>query len=219
VEADKGQESVLDLELPFTDNADEARRIARIVLERNRQQLTVSASFGLRAFQVQTGDIIKLSIERFGWTEKEFEVTSWTFGLTDGQDLQVQMTLREISESVFDEVDDGIVYERDNTELLSPFEVPSVGLSATATTQVLREKLTNVIDVNVTSGRPEGIDRVEVEFKRSSESEYTSVGTGELGLYRVVDLETGDYDFRARAINTFGIKGEFEFLTGIWATC
>jgi len=217
VAADNGQESVLDLELPFTDNADEARRIARIVLERNRQQLTVSASFGLRAFQVQTGDIIKLSIDRFGWTEKEFEVTSWTFGLTDGQDLQVQMTLREISESVFDEVDDGIVYERDNTELLSPFEVPSVGLSATATTQVLREKLTNVIDVNVTSGRPEGIDRVEVEFKRSSESEYTSVGTGELGLYRVVDLETGDYDFRARAINTFGIKGEFEFLTGVSA--
>jgi hypothetical protein len=64
VAADNGQESVLDLELPFTDNADEARRIARIVLERNRQQLTVSASFGLRAFQVQTGDIIKLSVER-----------------------------------------------------------------------------------------------------------------------------------------------------------
>jgi hypothetical protein len=31
------------------------------------------------------------------------------------------MTLREIGESVFDEVDDGIVYERDNTTLPSPF--------------------------------------------------------------------------------------------------
>jgi len=215
--ADKGQESVLDLELPFTDNAAEARRIARIALERNRQQLTVSASFGLKAFQVQTGDIIKLTVDRFGWESKEFEVTSWTFGLVDEYDLQVQMTLREISESVFDEVDDGVVYERDNTTLLSAFEVPSVGLSASATTQILREKLTNVIDVTVSSGRPEGIDRVEVEFKESSESEYTSVGSGELGLYRVVDLETGDYDFRARAINTFGVKGEWEFLFGISA--
>jgi hypothetical protein len=127
------------------------------------------------------------------------------------------MTLREISESVFDEVDDGVVYERDNTTLLSAFEVPPIGLSASATTQVLREKLTNVIDVTVSSGRPEGIDRVEVEFKESSKSEYTSVGSGELGLYRVVDLDTGDYDFRARAVNTFGVRGEWEYLSGISA--
>lgn len=217
VEADGGQESVLDLELPFTDNSIEARRIARIALERNRQQLTVSASFGLKAFQVQTGDIIKLSVDRFGWTEKEFEVVSWTFGLVDEYDLQVQMALREVSESVFDEVDDGIVYERDNTSLLSPFEVPTVGLNAVATTQVLREKLTNLINVTVSSGRPEGIDRVEVEYKASSESEYTSVGTGEIGLFRIVDVETGDYDFRARAINSFGVKGEWEYLFGITA--
>lgn len=215
--ADNGQESVLDLELPFTDNADEARRIARIVLERNRQQLTVSASFGLRAFQVQTGDIIQLSIERFGWTNKEFEVTSWTFGLVDGQDLQVQMTLREISESVFDEVDDGVVYEQDNTTLLTAFEVPSVGVSAVARTQVLREKLTNIISVTVTSGRPEGVDLVEVQFKETSETEYKNLGTGELGTFEAIDLETGTYDFRARAINSFGVKGEWEFLSGISA--
>ena len=213
--ADNNQESVLDLDMPFTDTASEARRISRIVLERNRQQLTVSASFGLRAFQVQTGDIINLTIDRFGWTDKEFEVTSWTFGLADDYDLQVQMTLREISESVFDEIDDGEVYERDNTDLLSPFEVPSVGLSAAATTQVIREKLTNIINVTVSSGRPEGIDRVEVEFKESTETEYTSLGSGELGLYRAVDVDTGSYDFRARAINTFGVRGEWEYLFGI----
>jgi len=217
VSADGGQESVVDIELPFTDNSIEARRIARIALERNRQQLTVSASFGMRGFQAQVGDVVNLTIERFGWTAKAFEVTSWTFGLADNQDLQVQMTLREISESVFDEVDDGVVYERDNTTLLSPFEVPPIGINATATTQVLREKLTNIINVDITSGRPEAIDRVEVEFKESSETEYVSAGTGELGLFRLVDLETGTYDIRARAINSFGVKGEFEFLFNVSA--
>jgi hypothetical protein len=217
VAADNGQESVVDIDLPFTDNSIEARRLARIILERNRQQLTVSASFGLRAFQVQIGDVVNLSVDRFGWTDKAFEVVAWTFGLTDGQDLQVQMTLREISESVFDEVDDGVVYERDNTTLLSPFEVPNVGVSAVARTQVLREKLTNIIAVTVTSGRPEGVDLVEVQFKESSESTWRNLGTGELGTFEAIDLETGNYDFRARAVNSFGVKGEWVFLFGVQA--
>lgn len=215
--ADNGQESVVDFDLPFTDNSIEARRLGRITLERNRQQLTVSASFGLRAFQVQVGDVVNLSVDRFGWTDKAFEVVAWTFGLTNNQDLQVQMTLREISESVFDEVDDGVVYERDNTTLLSPFEVPNVGVSAVARTQVLREKLTNIIAVTVTSGRPEGVDLVEVQFKETSESTWRNLGTGELGTFEAIDLETGNYDFRARAVNSFGVKGEWVLLFGVQA--
>jgi hypothetical protein len=218
VTADNGQESVADVDLPFTDNSIEARRIARISLERNRQQLTVSASFGLKTLQVQVGDNIRLTNSRFGWTNKEFEVIAWSFGLTDGLDLQTQMTLRETAESVYDEVDDGVVYERDNTTLLSPFEVPSVGMAATTRTQVIREKLTNIITLNVTSGAPERIDHVEAEFKLSSDTDWITLGTGQLGKFEAVDLEDGNYDFRARAINTFGIKGDWNELDGINAS-
>ena len=216
--ADNGQESVADIELPFTDNSIEARRIARIALERNRQQLTVSASFGLRAFQAQVGDVINLTVSRFGWSSKPFEVVSWTFGLADTSDLQVQMTLREISESVFDEVDDGIAYERDNTTLLSPFDVPNLGISASARLQILNEKLTNIVTVEVTSASSERIDHVEVQFKRSSEAVWRSAGSGEIGRFEVVDLEDNLYDFRARAINAFGVKGEWEVLVNVAAT-
>ena len=218
VAADGGQESVADVDLPFTDNSIEARRIARISLERNRQQLTVNASFGLKTLQVQVGDNIRLTNSRFGWDNKEFEVIAWDFGLTDGLDLQTQMTLRETAESVYDEVDDGVVYERDNTTLLSPFDVPTVGLAATVRTQVIREKLTNIITLNVTSGAPERIDYVEAEFKLSSDTDWITLGTGQLGKFEAVDLEDGDYDFRARAINTFGIKGEWSELDNINAS-
>uniref|UniRef100_UPI0032609C75 phage tail protein n=1 Tax=Planktomarina sp. TaxID=2024851 RepID=UPI0032609C75 len=170
VTADNGQESVADVDLPFTDNSVEARRIARISLERNRQQLTVSASFGLKTLQVQVGDNIRLTNSRFGWTNKEFEVVSWSFGLTEGLDLQTQMTLRETAESVYDEVDDGVVYERDNTTLLSPFDVPTVGISVVAVAQVSNQKVSNIAVATVTSGRSEEVDHVEVEYKLSSES-------------------------------------------------
>lgn len=216
--ADNGQESVADVDLPFTDNSIEARRLALISLERNRQQLTVTASFGLRTLELQIGDNVRLTNARFGWVNKEFECIQWTFGLVDDLDLQVQMVLRETAETVFDEVADGIVYERDNTALLSPFSVPAVGLSAVARTQVFREKLTNIITLNVTSGAGERVDTVEVGFRKSTDTDYISLGTGQLGDFEAMDLEDGNYDFRARAINTFGIKGEFEYLTNFNAS-
>ena len=212
--ADNNQESAIDLALPFTDTSVESRRIANVSLERNRQQLTITASFGMRAFQLQVGDNVKINNTRFGWTDKEFEVTSWTFGLVDEGDLQVQMILREVSESVFDDVSDGVVYERDNTNLLSPFDVPSVGINAEAVAQVLAEKLVNTLVIETTSSQSERIDLVEVQLKSSTGANYVSVGTGELGLFSSIDLERGDYDIRARAINTFGIKGEWQYLTG-----
>lgn len=216
--ADGGQESIADVDLPFTDNSIEARRIALISLERNRQQLTVSASFGLRTLEVQVGDNVTLTSERFGWVNKEFEVVSWNFGLADEYDLQTNMILRETAESVYDEVNDGVVYERDNTNLLSPFEVPDVGLSAVAETQVIREKLTNIITLTVTSGAIGRIDHVEAEFKLSSDSNWISLGTGQIGEFKALDLLDGDYDFRARAINTFGIRGIWTYLNAFNAS-
>jgi hypothetical protein len=139
IDADNGQVSALDVELPFTDNSEEARRIARITLERNRQQLTVSASFGLRAFALQVGDVVNITNERFAWTDKPFEVVSWTFGLVDGYDLQVQLVLRETAESIFDEVDDGVVYERDNSDLSYGLPNPVQNLTATAAGAVAKD--------------------------------------------------------------------------------
>jgi len=214
--ADNNQESVADVDLNFTDNSIEARRLGRISLERNRQQLTVNASFGLRAFELQVGDNVRLTNSRFGWVNKRFEVTQWTFGVVDEFDLQVSMVLRETAYSVFDEVNDGVVYERDNTTLLSPFDAPSVGISVEALAQISNQKVSNIALVTITSGRPEAIDYVEVEYKVSSDTTYSSFGQGALGEFRVRDLDVSShYDFRARAVNTFGIKGQFEYLFDI----
>lgn len=122
---DGGEESVFDMALNFTDNSAEAERIARIVYERNRQQLTVSGTFGLKAMKCQVGDFIQLDNARMGWTSKYFEVTEWSFGM-DGMDLAINMVLREISYDVFDEVSSYTTLENDNTTLASPFDAQDV---------------------------------------------------------------------------------------------
>ncbi len=212
-DADNGQISVYDLDFPFTDDFDIARRLALITLERNRQQLTVRASFGMRAFQVQVGDIIRLTVDRFGWTNKEFEVMQWTFGLQEETDLQVQMTLREISESVFDDISDGQVYERDNTTLLSPFEVPTVSITPAnqygGVFKVVSEKLLRELQLNVSCSDVSRLNYVEVQYRVADTGDYLPIGTGDIGRYSVLDLDEGNYDARVRGVNTIGVNGEW----------
>lgn len=131
--ADNNQTSVLDLDLSHTDNSEECRRVARITLEANRQQLVCRATFGMSAFQCQVGDNVRLTYSRFGWDNKEFLVSDWNFGFVSiegsGFDLQIELTLQETASSVYDEIDDGAVYERDNTTLYDRFTVPNAELN------------------------------------------------------------------------------------------
>ena len=216
VGADGGQEASIDFDLSFTDNSIEARRISRIVLERNRQQLTVEASFGLRALQVQTGDTITLTNTRLGWSSKEFEVMSWSFGSVDEYDLQVDMVLREISASVFDEVDDGIVYERDNTTLLSAFEVPTLSMVVGSDLRRVKGKTTGVMTIDVTN-TSNIMDVTEVEYRKVGDTNF--IGVGRLGSFigtsriEVMPIVDGRYDIRVRAINSLGVHGDYTTLS------
>jgi hypothetical protein len=215
IDADGGQKSVYNLSLPFTDDFQIARHLALITLERNRQQLTVKATFGMKAFELQVGDVVNLTIDRFGFSSKTFEVIQWTFGLS-GAELGVSLVLREISASVFDTISDGQVYERDNTNLLSPFEVPAVAIATSnqygGVFKVVSEKLLRELQLDVTTQDASRIDRVEVQYRPASTGDYLNIGTGGLGRYSVLDLDEGNYDARVRGINTFGVKGEYSYL-------
>lgn len=210
VDADNGLVNTLDFSLPFTTSSKTAQRIANIALRRNREQLTFSASFGLKAFQVQVGDFVYINNTRLGWSNKVFEVTNWTFGLTNGLDLQVQMTLREISSDVFTNVS-GVVFENNNTNLPNAFNVPGIGLSLSSEVRIINEHITNSIYVNVTSSSPFAVERVEVQFKKSSDTNWTVAGVGDIGRFEILDVFDDFYDIRARAYNFLGIKGDWEY--------
>lgn len=213
--ADNGQESVADVDLPFTDNSVEARRIARIALERNRQQLTVTAAFGLKTMQVQVGDNIRLTNSRFGWTNKEFEVLSWNFGLTDGLDLQVNMTLRETAESVFDEVDDGVVYERDNTNLPNPFEglaIANLAVNGGGKTQSDGTFISSAI-LTWDAVDSAFISHYEVEWKPVADSNYASTTTVGNSIELSPIIDAVEYVFRVRAITLLGNGGPIASIT------
>ena len=209
--ADNGQESVADVDLPFTANSIEARRIARIALERNRQQLTVTAAFGLKTMQVQVGDNIRLTNSRFGWANKEFEVLSWNFGLTDGLDLQVNMNLRETAESVFDEVDDGVVYERDNTNLPSAFDtqVPSLNAPVVRTTVNNDGTVIAEIDFSWVVAEPSLVSRYDFQWRTTTNTEWNASDLVGTKFTLSPALSGQSYNYRVRSTNYVGVKSDF----------
>lgn len=207
---DGGEQTMLDLALPFTTSAATAQRLAKLTLFRGREQMTLTADFGLNAFDVEVGEIIALTNPRYGWTEKEFEVVGWNFGNGEAGDLRITLTLRETSEAAFDWSAEETAIIQNNTTLLPFNEVPALGLAATSGFTLANEQLINLINVTVSSGGFQRVDRVEIEFKKSSDSTFRAIGSGQVGSYQIAGVDAGvSYDIRARAINTLGVKGPF----------
>jgi hypothetical protein len=208
---DGGEEMPLDLELPMTTSGASAQRIAKLTLFRGREQMTLTADFGLNALDVEVGEIIALTIDRYGWVEKEFEVVGWKFGPNqDAGDLRISLSLRETSEAAFDwNAEEGAIVSN-NTNLPDAFRAIPFGLNVTSEVRIVNEHLTNVIFAEVTSSEPFNIDRVEVQFRKTGETGFKIAGVGQLGTFEILDTEDATYDIRARTYSVLGVRSEFD---------
>jgi hypothetical protein len=216
--ADNNIVSTLDFPLPFTTSSVTAQRIANIALRRNREQLTFSASFGLEALKVEVGDFVYINNTRFGWTNKPFEVTNWSFGLVEGLDLQIQMTLREISSAVFTD-EDPAAFENNNTNLPNAFYTEPLGLLLSSVVRVVNENVYDVIVARVSATQPVNVERIELQYKRSSDSVWNVGGVGDLGDYEILAVDsTSLYDVRVRSYSYLGIKSDWVYVNGFQPT-
>ena len=208
---DGGEETPIDLELPMTTSGASAQRIAKLTLFRGREQMTLTADFGLNALDVEVGEIIALTIDRYGWNEKEFEVVGWRFGPNQyAGDLRISLSLRETSEAAFDwNAEEGAIVSN-NTNLPDAFRAIPFGLSLTSEVRIVNEHLTNVIFAEVTSSEPFNIDRVEVQFRKTGETGWKVAGVGQLGTFEILDTEDATYDIRARTYSVLGVRSEFD---------
>ena len=210
---DGGERVVQDIPLPFTNTSTMAQRIAKIALFKNREQLTISGTFGLRALQLQIGDVVSVTNTRLGFSSKTFEVADWRFGISQDKALEVTMTLREISSAVYDWNAEEIAFELNSTTLPSATDLPTVGLSVDFDLRVVNQAAIGVLIIDVTSNEPYAVE-FEAQYKRTSDTNFISVGKQRNGLFEVNGLSDDNYDVRARAFNAFGAAGPFTTIAG-----
>lgn len=223
---DNNVETAVDLPLPFTTNSIAAQRLAKQTLYRSREQMSLSADFGLNALDVEVGDFIKFRNERYGWgsgSEKTFEVTGWRLNPDpENLDLRVNLQLRESSQAAFGfDVSDEQTILSNNTTLLKYYEVPSIGVTVTQEYREVNENVVNVLVVQVNSDAIERIDSVILKYKKTSDTDFRSVGQTILinggnsaGRFEIVGVDAPqaseppiDYTISVTPVNALGFRG------------
>ncbi len=223
--ADNGERLWLDRNLPFTSRTHTAQRLAKIELERHRQEITVAFPVNLAGLQVEVGDTVNIDNTRMGWTGKDFEVVTWALVVEQDDDgaplLGVDLGLRETASEVFDWAsgEETQVDPAPNTTLPDPFTVATpTGLSVSSQ-QILTATGDETFRALVTWDLPSDIHvleggRHELQWRASADSPPNwnpswRVDGDQTNAF-IYMLEKGvDYDVRLRAINHMGVHSGF----------
>lgn len=205
---DGGQRSYLDFALPFTQSSKTAQRLAKIALFKNRQRISLSAKFKLTAFQFEVGDTVMITNTRLGFSSKVFEVQGWALNFT-ADEVTVDCQLMETNSDVYSWNAEEEEFEQDNTTLPDPFDLVAPSFTATDEVRALNQTAISVLIVDVASPSIYA-KNFEVQAKKTTDSEYTSLGIGAGNRFELLDVEdTVTYDIRARIINRLGVQSPY----------
>ena len=209
---DNGIESALDLALPFTTSPSMAQRLAKMTLFRAREQMTFTADFGLEAFEVECGDIIALTIDRYGWSAKEFEVVGWKFKNDgDAGDLRVALTLRETSSAAFSwNAEEAEITSNDSTLPDPRAGLDINNLAITQVTEITTDG-THTVFARISWDEVDSayVDHYEVQWRKTADTDYQSTTTSEQSLETGLLIDNTPYTVRVRAVTGTGYRGAF----------
>tara|TARA_R110000803_G_scaffold60363_1_gene119551 strand:+ start:493 stop:3039 length:2547 start_codon:yes stop_codon:yes gene_type:complete len=97
-----GDPIYLDMPLPFTTNNLRAQRLAKLALLQSRQQTQVTIPCNLAALKFKAGDTIMVTNEKIGWASKVFNVLGYTFDITAGGEIVVNVDAMETAAAIYD---------------------------------------------------------------------------------------------------------------------
>lgn len=220
--ADGGERKELDLTLPYTQDATRAQRIAKQLLDRSRLALTCTAEFNLKAFRLQAGDTITLSIARYGWVNKIFMVRQREFNFAT---QRVTLTLQEEAAAAYNWAGgDALAYDpAPNTTLPQPWNIPAPASAAATSgnaTLVRLDDGTIVPQIRVTWTQPTNVyvlrnGRTEVEYRRVVDTTWRRIEVrGDAAAAFLPDVqEASAYSIRLRHVLDNGVVSDWTILS------
>jgi len=217
INQDDGEEVALDLELPFTTSSASAQRLAKLTLFRGREQMTLSADFGLEAMEIEVGDIIAFTNARYGFSAKEFEVVGWKLSASeDAGDLRINLTLRETSQAAFD-------WNAEETAIISnDSNLPNISAGTAITSLTLSGggsevqgdgTVINSLLASWTAADSSFVSYYEVELRQTSSANTTTYTTSETSILLNPIVDNVSYTVRVRSVSITGFRGAYTSAT------
>ena len=206
---DNDDEAYQDISLSMVTDVNRAQRLAKLMLFRSRQALTFSASFNLGAYEVTQGDVVEVTMGRYGWAAKEFLCVDREYDPAGG----VKLTFREEAEAV---------YDWDFNEATTPDPAPNTNLPSVR--YVEPPELTFASGTQFADYLADGtaapflrvywqeygaeVVSVEILWRRASEITWaTAIVAAQDDAYDIYGVSGSEtYIVQARAINGIGVK-------------
>ena len=196
----------MEVQFPFTTTHTMAQRLGRIALLAQRQTMTLSLLVDLKFMQLQPVDWVYVDNERLGFSQRVFEVVNWSLelaGETDSQILACRLQLKEASSSVFTfgTSDYQAAVASGSDVPAGGFQLsPPTNLSIATDTTSVDVLTTTSVTVSWTNAASPHILGTEVQFKRSSDSIYTTNFANKGATkQQILSLEVGvTYNFKVR---------------------
>jgi len=214
-EAEDGNERrFLELQLPFTVSAFQARLLARQYLRRTRLQPTVSLSCNLSAFKYRVGDTLTLTLNRFGIVDQPFEVVDWRFTPVQSEGgaiaIGINMTLRATSAEVYElnPVADNVLVQNNISNFVvgNRTEPPVIVLDDQL--EIINTNVEAILKINVSSDSP-FVNEFEVRVRALDPTEpFVNLGRSSAGRFDKIVQSGRRYEVRARAITTLGARSD-----------
>jgi hypothetical protein len=220
-----GQVIFEDIPQPFITHRFQARRVARIELERVRQGIEVDVQMGPEALQLAICDTLTLSYPRLGWVEKLFEVRDIQIGdLVEGG-LRVQVKLRETASQIFNwSINETKIDYAPDTRLPDPYfakPVSNIVLASGTEELYIRNDGTVFPRLKVSWTPPEDEFVTEggqynIQFRKTGGAwlNASSVDGDQASTYILDVQDNAVYDVRVQAQNTLNVKSYWVQKTG-----
>jgi hypothetical protein len=221
---DNNERIYTEIKLPYTIDNEAAQRIAKTVLRKSREQITVVMPCNYKALRYSVWDTVKVNNTARGWSEKVFRITGITFELKQG----VVLTLKEENSNSYNwSASDAEAFaSAPDTNLPNPFIVPvpqSLSYSSRIVTTTGSDSIYNLVlnwrpssNAFVQSG-----GQYEIQFKISSDTAWrpSFFVDGEITSSDVLSTAINiNYDLRIRAINVIGSKSNWSYIYNAIAT-
>jgi hypothetical protein len=208
-----GAELAGEVEFGAINRSGQAQQVAAVMLREDRQALVVTLTCNLRAYTLQLFDVVAVTLDRFGWSSKLFEVVGRSYSHGGG----ITLTLKETSSTIYAfGVSFPTIDPAPNTNLPSPWTVQTPGtVTVTSGTGALLDGTTTsrtvvswpaLTDAGVNQG-----GYLEVAFLDATQTtDFQIVRADTLTSHTLYGLRVGfSYVIKVRAVNGSGVRSDW----------
>lgn len=207
---DGGEQIPHDIELPFTTDKEAAQRIAKIILEKSRQGITVTLPLNHSALKFVAYETIRLTDDQMGWASKVYRIQKVSFGVPGPFTLLLQ---EEASASYdWNSGEATTIDPAPDTNLPDAFEVDAPGKpSVSEDLYETRDGATLKARATVSWGEsPDRYARFYVlEYQRVEDVDWTVLPQTGATTQEILDIQPGKYTFRVKTLNHIDKESDY----------